>query len=159
MADCLIILIAAMTHKRVIANEKGLPWHIKDEIRHYRDIIKGKTIISGRKTFDEMGKPIGSHTIVVSHSDISVKGVIAVKTLDEALKIAKEYGRDVYVIGGASIFSQTINIADKLYVSLIKGDYKGDKYFPRIDASKWSVERKEIFPEFEYRVYKRKRNN
>ncbi len=157
MADALIILVAAMTRSRVIAKNNKLPWRIKEEGEHYLGLVKGKTIIVGRRTFELMKKPIpGSHLIVLSGSNSPVKGAEVFKTLDGALARSKKYGDDVYVIGGANVFSETIGIADKMCLSYIKKNYEGDKFFPEINMDQWMVESREDFPEFEYVVYLRK---
>jgi dihydrofolate reductase len=153
----MISLVAAMTRQRVIGKYNGLPWHIKSEVDHFRDIIRAKTLIMGRNTFDIMkGHLESAHNIVITHRRIDVEGVDSFANLEEALSKSRTYSDDVFIVGGQSIFEQSIGIADMMQISYIKADYKGNKLFPEFDQNEWYIENKEDFPEFEYIIYIRK---
>ncbi len=154
----MIIIVAAMTRKHVIAKDGKLPWHIEEEAAHYRDIIRGKTIIMGRVTFGQMKHPFaGGHDIVVTRSDLKAEGADVCSSIEEALEKATEYGDDAYVVGGKTLYEQTISIADRMLISYIKKDYDGDTFFPEFGAGDWIVDGTEEFNEFEYVEYSRKK--
>ncbi len=154
----LITIVAAMTKERVIGNGNGLPWHIPEEIRHYRAIIEGKIVIMGGKTYELMKKNLpGRNNIVISRALTSIDGIDLCTDINSALKKAASYGDDIFIIGGASVFEQTIGIADRMSLSEIKKSYEGDKFFPEFSKENWTVESREDFAEFEYVVYARKR--
>lgn len=147
-----------MTRKRVIARSGvGLPWNIGEEKRHYMDIIRGKTIVMGRKTFAEMRHPFaGGHDIVVTRAAGRFENTDVCRTIDEAIAKAKEYGPDAYVIGGGQIFRQVIGFADRMLLSYIKKEYSGDIFFPRFSMRDWKVDKEEDFSEFTYVEYSRR---
>ena len=86
-------------------------------------------------------------------------GIDVCKTIDEALEKARSYGKDIFIIGGSSIYKQTMPLADKMYISYVKKEYDGDVFFPEFDENAWNVENREDYPEFELVVYARKKNN
>lgn len=153
----MIIIIAAMAKNRVIGKDNKLPWHIAEELKNFKRLTTGNTIIMGRKTFESIGKPLPNrNNIVVSTSMNQIAGITVCKTITEALEKAKLYSKETFVIGGGAIFEQTIQIADKMYISYVKGDYDGDAFFPEFNEKEWDVEKKEEYPEFELVVYVRK---
>lgn len=156
----MIIIVAALTKERVIGRGNALPWRIPEEMKHFRSIVNGKTMLMGRATFESMKgmlASVGGHSIVLTNSKMELKDADACGNLEEALDKGEEYGEDIYVVGGQSIFEQTIEIADMMCLSYIDGNYAGDKFFPSIDTGIWRVESRERFKEFEYVVYSRRR--
>ncbi len=146
-----------MTRKRVIGNDDALPWHIVSEIEHFRKIVRGQILIMGRNTFEVMRNGlVSSHNIVITHSKIDSIGVDSCSSLEDALSKAHTYGPDVFIVGGQSIFEQSIGIADVMELSFIKKEYAGNKFFPQFDPDEWNMSSREDFPEFEYVVYVRK---
>lgn len=153
-----VSLVVAMTGNRVIANGDVIPWDVRDDRELFRSLIKGKTVVMGRSTFDLMGrKAIGAHTVVLSRSAFAVDGVDVCSDIMDAMRIAQGYGQEIFVIGGASVFALAIDLVDEMHISYIKGDYAGDKFFPQFDPADWEVVRKKEFKDFEYVVYSRKR--
>lgn len=153
-----MIIVVAMTRKRVIGKNNQLPWDIPEEMKHFRSLTKGGVCIMGRKTFESIGsKPLPNRKlIVVSHSLGAVEGVDVFRTVEEAVKKAKSYDGQIFILGGAQIYEKTIPIADKMYISYIKKDYEGDTRFPEFDEDDWKVEKRVDHPEFEFVVYSRK---
>ena len=152
-----IILIAAMTKRRVIGKNNALPWNIPEELQHFRTQTLDSTVIMGRKTYDSIGRLMPKrHNIIVSRSSPSIPGADVCSSLDEAIKKAKTYGKTIFIIGGAQIFKEALPIADKMYLSYMKRDYDGDTYFPEFDEREWKVEKREDHEEFEFVVYVRK---
>ncbi|HLC64659.1 MAG TPA: dihydrofolate reductase [Candidatus Nanoarchaeia archaeon] len=156
-----MIIVAAMTRKRIIGKNNQLPWDIPEEMKHFRSLTKGGICIMGRRTFESIGsKPLPNRKlIVVSHSLGPVEGVDVCKTVEEAVKKAKSYDGPIFILGGAQIYEKTIPIADKMYISYIKKGYEGDTYFPEFDEDDWKVERREDHQDFEFVVYARKKGD
>ena len=151
-------IIAAMTKDRVIGKENKLIWNIPVDLKNFRNITSGNTVIMGRKTFESIGNPLPNrHNIVVSSSMQHVDGIDVCKDIKEALAKAKEYGKEIFIIGGSSIYRQTVPFADKMYISWVKKYYHGDAYFPDFDIVEWEVIEEKNFPEFDFVVYKRRK--
>ena len=154
-----IILIAAMTKgKHVIGKNNKLPWSIPEELEKFRGFTKGNTVIMGRRTFESVGsKPLPNrNNIVVSASLQPQKSVEVARTIKEAIEKAKSYVKDIYIIGGAKIYEQSFQYADKMYISYIKEEYDGDTFFPEFSEADWEIERKEDYKDFEFVVYRRR---
>ena len=153
-----MIVVSAMTRDRVIGRGDGMPWDVPDEYEHFLELIGGQTVVIGRRSYEIFGESLTSaHNVVVSRSSGDVRGAVVVPSVDEALKVAESFGRTVFSAGGASLYEQTVPLADAMYLSYIKGDYAGDAYFPAFDERAWEVERREDHPRWEFVVYRRRR--
>lgn len=131
----MISLIVAHDKNYVIGYENGMPWHLPGDLKYFKDITMGKPIIMGRKTFESIGRPLpGRRNIVITRNDkYHAQGIETVSSLDAALALVKDVP-EIMVIGGAQIFEQAMPLADKLYITLINHEFKGDTYFPRYDG-------------------------
>lgn len=151
------IIIAAVSENFVIGKKKGMPWHIPEELKLFKHITWGNTVLMGRATFDSLDAPLpGRVNIVVSSSEISHPEVLVAKDIHEAFQLAKDFNRPIFIIGGATIYEQTIEAADYLFISHLKASYTGDKYFPKFNSEDWDIIQKREFPKFNFIVYKRK---
>jgi dihydrofolate reductase len=151
-----VIIIGAMTRDRVIGSGDGMPWDVPEEYAQFQRFIDGQTVIIGRRSYEIFGDSLTSeHTVVVSRSAAAIRGAVVVPSVEEAARTAASFGRTVFSAGGASIYEQTLPLADAMYLSYIKGDYTGDAYFPRFDERLWRVERRDDHPRFELVVYRR----
>lgn len=152
-------LIAAMTARRVIGKDGRMPWHIPEESKLFRRLTTGNVVLMGRKTFASIGgKPLRSRVnIVISRTlPADTDGVTVCRSLDEGLERAAAFGKEVFVMGGADIYRQTLPRASRMCLSFIKQDYDGDDFFPAFDEDDWVVTRAEDHPEFIFKVYERK---
>lgn len=157
-----IIIICAMTKKgRVIGKGSRLPWDIPEEMERFRAFTKGQVVVMGRKTWESLPegrKPLpGRINVVISSTLKQGKGFHVFPTLEEGIAKAKEFGKDVYIIGGSGIFREGIRLADKMYLSFVKKEYDGDVFFPEFDEREWRIAGKEDHREFEFVVYNRAR--
>jgi dihydrofolate reductase len=139
-----LVHVVAMAENRVIGNAGRLPWRLKSELRHFRSVTMGKPLLMGRKTFSSIGKPLAGRTNIVLSRDpkFASPGLLVANTLDAALTVARgdalRRGVDeICVIGGADIYVQTMPVVDRLIVTLVHLDTKGDVRFPQIDSSVW----------------------
>lgn len=152
----MISIIAAMTKNRVIGRNNRLPWHLSDDLKNFKKLTVGNTVIMGRKTFESIGKPLPDrNNIVISSSMPPAENIIVAKTIEEALQKAESFNREIFIIGGASVYVQSLPFADRLYLSFIKKDYDGDAYFPEFNMKEWKIENKKDFPDFELVIFAR----
>ncbi len=150
-------IIVAMDKNRVIGKNNRIPWHISEEVKNFKKLTTGNTVIMGRKTFESIGKPLPKrNNIVISSSMQQTQGIDVCKTIEEGIMKAKSYGKDIFIIGGGTVYEQTLSLADKMYISYVKGEYDGDAFFPEFDEKEWHIEKKEEFPDFELVIYVRK---
>ena len=139
----IISIIAAISQDRALGKNNKLLWHIPKDLARFKKITTGHPVIMGRTTFESLGKPLPGRTnIIITRDDnYQAEGCIICHSLEGAINIAKEKDhKEVFVIGGGQIYNQTINLADKLYLTLVKGKFDADTYFPD-----YSVFRKIIF--------------
>lgn len=133
-----ISLIVAFDENRLIGNNNALPWHLPADLKHFKNITMGHTMIMGRKTFDSIGKPLPGRVsmIITRQKDYKVEGCIVVNTMEEALKKCNDQ-EEVFIIGGAQIFECTLPIATDLYITKIHHAFTGDTHFPEISEKEW----------------------
>ena len=128
-----------MNKHQVIGKDEALPWHISSDLKNFKRITMGKPILMGRKTHESIGKPLPGreNIILTANQDYLSEGCIVKNTLDEALLYCEE-APEVMVIGGATLYEQIINKAEKLYITeVIDTNIDGNIFFPEYDRSQW----------------------
>lgn len=143
----IISLIAAMDRNRVIGRDNALPWSMPADLKHFRDLTRGKPVIMGRKTFESIGRPLPDRlNIIMTHNlDYHPAGCITAPGPDEALEKAGNVP-EVMVIGGEGIFRQFLARADKMYLTLIDAEIPGDTIFPEWNPAQWRETMREAHP-------------
>ncbi len=134
-------IIVAYSKNRVIGYKGKIPWQgeLPADMKHFRETTMGTAIIMGRLTFESIDMPLsGRDNIVLSSTSNQIEGCQVAKDLDEAYKLVRD-GQDSFVIGGESVYRDAIDRVDRLYVTEVDADKKGDRYFPAIDAEKWRI--------------------
>jgi dihydrofolate reductase len=133
-----ISLIVAMARNRVIGANGGIPWHLPDELKLFKRITMGHHIIMGRKTWESIGRALpGRSTVVVSRRPgYRVPGAAVAHTLEEAVA-ACGADEEIFVIGGAELFKTALPLANRLYLTIVEGEFTGDTYMPEFDAGAW----------------------
>jgi dihydrofolate reductase len=131
-------IIVAMAKNRTIGINNTLPWRIPDDLKHFRKLTMGHHMVMGRKTFESIGKPLPGRTTVVVTRDRNLKidGCIVAHSLTEALAACAS-DPEVFVVGGADIYAQALDLADTLYVTEIQQEVTGDARFPEFDRTQW----------------------
>lgn len=126
-----ISMIVAMAQHRVIGLDNDMPWHLPADLQHFKKTTLGKPVIMGRKTYDSIGRALpGRLNIVVSRdTSLHIPGVTCVSTVEDALSAA-EGVEEVMIIGGATIYEYFLPVANRLYLTFIDLDTKGDTHFP-----------------------------
>lgn len=146
-------LIVAMARNRVIGVENDLPWHLPADLRRFKTLTLEKPVIMGRKTFQSiearLKRPLpGRQNIVISANGYSYPGVDVYPDLETAISETRyEFpNSEIMVIGGASIYEQALPVVDRMYLTVIDQDYRGDARFPEFDKSLWRESDREDFP-------------
>jgi dihydrofolate reductase len=134
----MISIIAAMAENRVIGRENSLPWHLPNDLKHFKRLTSGHAIIMGRKNYESIGRPLPERTnIVVTRTPhYPAPGCTVVHSIDDAL-IAAGNDPEVFIIGGAELYAQTLGRARRLYLTEIHAHVPGDTYFPAFDLNTW----------------------
>lgn len=133
-----VSLIVAMAKNRVIGINNTLPWHLPADLKHFRNLTMGHHIVMGRKTHESIGKPLPGRTsvVVTRNPAYSAPGVIAVNSLEAAISACGD-DNEIFVIGGAELYLQAIALADRIYLTEIDADIRGDSHFPEFKRSEW----------------------
>lgn len=156
------IIISAVAKNGVIGKSNGeMPWHVKEEFKHFKNTTFGFPIVMGRKTFETLGKPLKGrlNCIVTKNKNYRVpfEEVKIFNDLEESFEyLEKANEKKIFIIGGGKIYEQSIHVADEMIISYMNFDAEGDVYFPEIDKNIWEVESKDKRDEFEIFYYVRK---
>ena len=135
----MISIIVAMAEESVIGGENALLWHISEDLRYFKEVTMGHTVIMGRKTYESIGRPLPRRKNIVISRDTTLKidGCEVVNSLESALELSTD-DDNPFIIGGGEIYNSAINLVDRLYVTKVMHSYEGDTYFPEINSSQWS---------------------
>ena len=141
----MISIIVAIAENGVIGDKNALLWNIKEDMRRFRTTTTGHPVVMGRKTFESIGSPLPKRTnVVVTRGDSEVEGCLVAHSIEEAVAMFPA-DEEVFIIGGAQIYSQAMAIADKLYLTIVHCPYEGDTSFPEIDYSEWQEVSRQTF--------------
>lgn len=135
-------LISAMSINGVIGNDGTLPWHFPSDLKYFKEKTLGKPVIMGRKTFEAEGmpKPLPKrrNIIVTRNQNYNTPyKVEVVHSLDQAINLCNE--EEIFIIGGAQLYKEAIDIVDKLYITFINEEYEGDTFFPSFDWQNFTM--------------------
>jgi len=136
----IISIIVAKSKNNVIGIKNQLPWHLSDDLKHFKKITLNHPIIMGRKTYESIGRPLPQRTniIITRNSDYQVDGSIVVSSLQKAIELASSKNEEeIFIIGGGELFKETISLANKIYLTEVDVILEGDAFFPSIDSSEW----------------------
>lgn len=142
-----LAIVAALADNGVIGHRGQLPWRLSEDLKHFKALTMGHTLVMGRATYDSIGRPLpGRRTIVITRQTAwSVPGVDVAHSVDEALRMA---GRgQVFIAGGGEIYAQTIDQCDVLHLTHVAGTVQGDAFFPAFDRSAFHEVSREAHPE------------
>ena len=164
----MLSLIVAISQNHVIGKDNKLIWYIPQDLKRFKALTTGHTIIMGRKTFESLGRILPNRKHVVISRDLNFQpnneNVEVVRDISELDKYITS-DEECFVIGGASIYKQLMPYANKIYLTVIYHKFKGDAYFPKIDKNVWTIIERKIEPskpdnafKFEYITYIRRRH-
>lgn len=135
-----IAIIVATDEQGVIGKDNDLPWRLSADLQHFKRVTMAKPIIMGRRTHESIGRPLpGRQNIVISsRQGYQAQGCDVVQSLDAALDLCRNE-EEVMIMGGASLYQQTLPIADKLYLTLVHTRLEGDTWFPEWSTEEWDL--------------------
>lgn len=136
----MISFIFAMDRNNLIGKDNDLPWHLPEDLKHFKKITNGKTIVMGRKTFQSLpGILSNRYHVVLTRSDMQIRSpfVRCFNSVEEILDKYKE--EELFVIGGAEIFNLFMPYVDKMFVTYIDNEFEGDVHFPSINDNEWEL--------------------
>jgi dihydrofolate reductase len=138
-----ITLVVAIDAQRGIGVDNKLPWHLPEDLAHFKRVTLGHPIIMGRKTFDSIGRPLPKrrNIVVTRNRDWRHEGVDSVASLAGAIALVGD--EPASIIGGAQVFTEAMQIADRMIVTHIDSVYRCDTFFPEIDPAAWTVTARE----------------
>ncbi|MBN8554978.1 MAG: dihydrofolate reductase [Deltaproteobacteria bacterium] len=137
----ILCAIAAMTDDRVIGVHNKLPWHIPEDLEHFKKTTLEKTIIMGRKTFESIGRPLPKrrNIVITRQPSFSAKGIEIFPTLEKAISTIERESTpedEVFIVGGAEIYKWALPHIQRFYMTFIHQKFEGDAYFPEVDFKK-----------------------
>jgi dihydrofolate reductase len=135
----MISLIAAMSTNHVIGVNNQLPWHLPADFKHFKQLTLNKPIIMGRKTFESIGRPLPKrrNIIISRQEDYHADGCDVFTSIEAALEATQDEP-EVMIIGGATLYEQTLPFADRLYLTIVDITLEGDAYFPKW-SNNWNI--------------------
>ncbi|TCN73181.1 dihydrofolate reductase [Acetobacteroides hydrogenigenes] len=136
----MIAIVVAMASNNAIGKDNQLLWHITEDLKFFKALTQGGTVIMGRKTYESIGRPLPNRrNIVVSRSISQLDDRVELyHSLEDAVKAASSDER-VFIIGGGEIYRQSLPMADTLYITHVDYPYEGDTFFPEVNYDEWSV--------------------
>lgn len=142
-----ISIIVAAAENNVIGGNNQLLWRLPNDMKRFKSITTGHTIIMGRKTYESMGRPLPNRrNIIISHQPgLSIEGCEVVHSIDEALQKTTDE-KEVFVIGGGQVYGQVWDRADRLYLTRVHTRIEGDAAIPEIRTDAWTEESRDAHP-------------
>lgn len=155
----MISIIVGMDKNRLIGKDNALPWHVKEDLQHFKRYTSGKTVVMGATTYFSIGKALPNRTniVVCNDQELNLNDAIVEEDLFEVLKKYKNSEEELVVIGGATIYRLSVPYADLIVLTHIKGDYTGDTWFPVFEQD-FEVEKEEVLSDIAtVKYYRRKK--
>ncbi len=155
----IISIIAAMAKNRVIGRSGAIPWHMPEDLRRFRELTMGHTIVMGRKTFENIGRPLPGrlNVILTRQPDYRAPGCRVCHFLAEALT-AGAGAEEIFICGGGEIYRESMALADRIYLTVIDREYDGDTFFPDIPEGFVEMLRDETSGPCVFIFYQRKKD-
>jgi dihydrofolate reductase len=126
--------VVAMAKNRVIGKDNRLPWHFKSDMKHFKELTLGHTVIMGRKTFESIGRPLpGRENFVLSRTSKEYQGVRRFDSVEKAFKEVKT--KHCFVIGGSQVYKETLSHVKGIYLTAIDQEFEGDTFYPEIPTN------------------------
>ncbi len=133
-----ITIVVAIAQNHAIGKDNKLLWHLPTDLKHFKNITTGGTVIMGRKTYDSVGKPLPNRrNIIITRQSIDIDGCEVVNSLDAALALCKTE-QEVFIVGGAEIYKMAMSVTNRIYLTIVHHNFEADTYFPEIEPDKWT---------------------
>ena len=139
----IVTAVVAISENHVIGKDNQLLWYLPNDLKHFKDITTGHTVIMGRKTFDSVGKPLPKRrNIIITRQAITIAGCEVVNSVEAALALCAGE-EEVFIVGGAEIYKLAMPLTNRIDLTIVHKKFDGDSFFPEINKQEW----KEVFRE------------
>lgn len=147
-----VVMVAAVAENGVIGLGGDIPWSIPEDLKHFRAVTRGNTVVMGRKTFDSIGHPLPYRTNVVVTRDGSwaYDGVFRAGSVEEAIALAQDFEGDVMIMGGAQVYVAAMPLADAQVLTEVHLSPEGDTHYPDYDRDEWRETKREPHDGFDF---------
>ncbi|MBL4953841.1 dihydrofolate reductase [Neobacillus sp. OS1-32] len=137
----MISFIVAMDENRLIGRNNQLPWHLPEDLKFFKRMTLGHPVAMGRKTHESIGRtlPGRENLIITRQFGYQSEGCKIFYSIDDFIHYCREQNEEIFVIGGAEIFRETLKYAERLYITLIHHQFEGDTYFPAFNLADWKL--------------------
>jgi len=134
----IVTMVVAIGENNAIGKNNELLWYLPKDLRHFKTITSGHTVIMGRKTYESVGKPLPKrrNIIITRNTELTVDGAEVVHTIEDALELCKS-DEEVFIIGGAEIYKMAMKHTDKIFLTVVHESFEADAFFPEIDRNLW----------------------
>ncbi len=159
-----ISIIVAIASNNAIGKDNNLLWHISDDLKRFKKITSGHTVVMGKNTFYSLPirpLPKRKNIVLTDIANENIEGCTMAYSIEEAMELMDD-DRENFIMGGGSIYKQFMPLANKLYITRVHKDFEADTFFPNIDTKEWKlVEKLDNEPEkegsfrFSYEIYER----
>jgi dihydrofolate reductase len=133
-------LLVAMDERRGIGKQGRLPWRLSTDMQRFRELTMGHHIVVGRKTFESIGKPLAGRQMIIVTRDVSYKvaGCFTVHSIADAIELARARGeKELFICGGAEVYRETLDLAERIYLTEVHADCAADTFFPEFNRNDW----------------------
>ncbi|MFN2144835.1 MAG: dihydrofolate reductase [Anaerolineales bacterium] len=138
----IVSMIVAVSENGVIGREGQIPWDLPADLRNFKRLTMGHHLIVGRKTWESIGRPLPGRTMIVlsRKAGFKAEGCLTAASLPEAIEIAEMAGdAEAFIAGGSRVYEQAIPLADRIYLSRVHANVRGDTLFPEFNEKDWKV--------------------
>jgi len=139
----IVTIVVAVAENNAIGKDNKLLWYLPNDLKHFKEITTGGTVIMGRKTYQSVGKPLPRRrNIIITRQNITIEGCEVVNSIEAALALCQNED-EVFIVGGAEIYKQAMHLTNRIYLTIVHQNFDADSFFPVIKSSEWN----EVFRE------------
>jgi dihydrofolate reductase len=132
-----VSIVVAISENHAIGKDNKLLWHLSADLKHFKEITTGHTVIMGRKTYKSVGRPLPKRrNIIITRQPIAIEGCEVVNSIEAALSLCADED-EVFIVGGAEIYRQSMHLTDRIYLTIVHKEFEGDSFFPEIKKEEW----------------------
>ncbi len=138
-----VTIVVAISENHAIGKDNKLLWYLPNDLKHFKEITTGHTVIMGRKTYESVGRPLPKRrNIIITRQEIAIEGCEVVNSIEAALALCANE-EEVFIVGGAEIYKQALKLTDRIYLTIVHKEFEADSFFPEISKEEW----KEVYRE------------
>lgn len=152
----IVAQIVAVAQNNVIGKDNDLIWRLPADLKHFKNTTSGHHILTGRKNYESIGRPLPNRTTVIITRDkkYTAKGCIICHSIEEAINYSKSQNQEqVFIMGGGEIYKQSLSLTDEIYLTEVKEKFEGDTFYPVLDHNEWIEESRETHHADEKNTY------